>query len=88
VQLPPAPVEQRMAKAVLQLADLHRDGRLRQVQLFRRSGQVAVMRHGPEQMQVMVVEISHSFHLYERLWINNVFYTMLHRSYDRGISHL
>ena len=48
VELAAAPLEQGMAEALLQLADLHRERGLRQVQPLGRARQVAVVRDRPE----------------------------------------
>ncbi|MDZ7631549.1 MAG: hypothetical protein U5K74_09425 [Gemmatimonadaceae bacterium] len=50
------PGEERLAQLHLQLADLRRQRRRRDVQLLRGTGQVPLVRHGPEVVQVVVVE--------------------------------
>ena len=57
---PPAdPLEQRMAHLALELLDLHRQGRLRQVQLLGGTRQAALVGDGPEVAQVVEVKVPH-----------------------------
>ena len=56
----PETLEERMAKPFLQLLDLRGQCRLRQVQKIRRTGQVPLMRDGPEVAKVMVIQLAHT----------------------------
>lgn len=60
MQLPPPTLEQGMTQALLEFADLHGQGRLREVKPLRGAGQVAVMSNRPEIAQVVVVQRCHS----------------------------
>ncbi|GGI73109.1 hypothetical protein GCM10007973_07570 [Polymorphobacter multimanifer] len=59
MELTATPLEQRMAKPVLQLAYLHRQGGLRDIQPLRGASQVAVLRYSPEIAQVIIVHLGH-----------------------------
>ena len=59
MQLSTAAFEQRMAQPFLQLADLHRQRRLGEVQAFGRAGEIAVVGDRPEVAQVVVVQRGH-----------------------------
>ena len=59
-QAPAPALEQVMAQRGFQRLDLRRKRRLRQVQLPRRTGQRAVGGHGPEEPQVVQVELGHT----------------------------
>ena len=51
--------KKRVAELVLELPDLDRKRRLRYVQALRRPREIAVLGHGPEIQQMMVVETRH-----------------------------
>jgi hypothetical protein len=52
-------LEQRLPELLLELPDLCRQGRLRDMQMLRRTGQMALLGHGPEVMQMVVVQAQH-----------------------------
>lgn len=59
MQLPPAAFEQRMAKALFQFANLHRQRRLGEIEALGRAGEIAVVRDRPKVAQVVVVQGRH-----------------------------
>ena len=64
-ELPPAPLEERMAEPLFELLDLDGERRLRKVQPFGGARQVAVMGDGAEIAQVVIVHLAHTFYFIE-----------------------
>src|SRR3712207_9453465 len=79
VEPPPPPLEQLVPEPLLELADLHRQRRLRQVQPSRGASEIAVVRHRPEIVEMVEVQPAHTFAFIERYRGNNEFFESIIR---------